>query len=520
MATVKVLVIGLDGCSWTLLEPWLAAGELPVLARLRARGAWGEAESCLPPVTAPNWKCYSTGRNPGRLGVYWWENVDYAGRRFVAPRSTSFDGPEIWDYLGEAGFRCGVVNMPTLYPPKRIQGFLVGGGPDAGEEGFASPPEAEALLRAELGYRVHSRFIHLIDYESERVAREIHGLIESRFRAADTLLAAFGPVDFLQVTVYYINVLQHHFWDHPWVLEGWRIIDQEIGRLLEKFPEVDVFLVVDHGTNEIRWKFNICSWLAREGYLVLRRDPLIGALRRVAPSRETVAAFVSRLGLKDFVKRVTNDHIRSMLPTRAGTVWHEARARLIDWGASRAVASGQGPVYVNPALSGDERSRVLEQLIASLSTLEAPDGHFLARRVLRRDEAYAGPHLERAPDLVIDQNDGIHISGAVGFADTWERPSKWRGENHRTGLFLAAGPRIIPGRLSDPMQITDVAPTILELFGLDPGAGMDGRPRRDLLGLTGAHAATRAAPFQGDATMSADEDDPRVAQRLRDLGYL
>ena len=517
---MKVLVVGLDGCSWTLLEPWLAAGELPTLRILRARGAWGNAESCLPPVTAPNWKCYSTGRNPGRLGVYWWENVDFGAHRFMPPNSTSFDGPEIWDYLSAAGLRCGVVNMPTLYPPKRINGYLVAGGPDAAERGFASPPEVESRLRASLDYRVHSRLIHLIDSEPERVVREIHAIIESRFRATDDLLAMWGPVDFLQVTIYYINVLQHHFWDHPWVLEGWRIIDAGLARLLDRFPEATVFLVVDHGTNEIKWRFNIAAWLAREGYLRLRSDLVIGGLRRAGLTRERVAQMVSRLGLKDVVKRLTSDRLRSLLPTGEGSVWHEARGRLIDWVASAVVASGQGPVYLNPALPEDRRHALGAELAERLSTLRAPDGHALCRRVHRREEIYSGTHLGRAPDLVIEQGDGIHITGSIGLAEAWERPSKWRAENHRTGLFLAAGPDIMPGCLAAPVRIIDIAPTILHVFGLDASEGMDGRPRLDLFARGGPPDRPVAAGLTAAPAPQSAEDEALVEERLRNLGYL
>ena len=36
---MKVLVIGLDGVTFDLLGPWIEAGELPTLRRLRDQGA-------------------------------------------------------------------------------------------------------------------------------------------------------------------------------------------------------------------------------------------------------------------------------------------------------------------------------------------------------------------------------------------------------------------------------------------------------------------------------------------------
>ena len=76
MTGTRTVVVGLDGASWRLLDPWIAAGDLPNLAALRNSGSWAETESCLPPVTFPNWKCYSAGKDPGGFGVFWFEHVD------------------------------------------------------------------------------------------------------------------------------------------------------------------------------------------------------------------------------------------------------------------------------------------------------------------------------------------------------------------------------------------------------------------------------------------------------------
>ena len=74
---MKTIVIGLDGASFDLINPWLRAGKLPNLQSLMDNGVKGRLKSCLPPTTSPNWKCYSTGKNPGKLGMFWWENIDF-----------------------------------------------------------------------------------------------------------------------------------------------------------------------------------------------------------------------------------------------------------------------------------------------------------------------------------------------------------------------------------------------------------------------------------------------------------
>jgi predicted AlkP superfamily phosphohydrolase/phosphomutase len=67
----RTIVLGLDGANWPLLESWIEAGDLPNLAALREEAAWGSLASQFPPVTSPNWRCYATGCNPAKLGVFW-----------------------------------------------------------------------------------------------------------------------------------------------------------------------------------------------------------------------------------------------------------------------------------------------------------------------------------------------------------------------------------------------------------------------------------------------------------------
>src|SRR5947208_3650722 len=66
----NVLIIGLDGATWRVLEPWARAGRLPHLAGLMARGSWGTLRSTVPALTLPAWSSLTTGRNPGAHGVF------------------------------------------------------------------------------------------------------------------------------------------------------------------------------------------------------------------------------------------------------------------------------------------------------------------------------------------------------------------------------------------------------------------------------------------------------------------
>ncbi|MBW2994235.1 hypothetical protein KY315_02335, partial [Candidatus Woesearchaeota archaeon] len=92
-----------------------------------------------------------------------------------------------------------------------------------------------------------------------------------------------------------------------------------------------------------------------------------------------------------------------------------------------------------------------------------------------KEELYSGPYLDEAPDLIIDQAKGIHIKGNIWLNNKiFEKPQHWKGENKKLGLFIAYGPEIQEGKAISAVQILDLAPTILHIFGLAVPSDMDG----------------------------------------------
>ena len=103
----------------------------------------------------------------------------------------------------------------------------------------------------------------------------------------------------------------------------------------------------------------------------------------------------------------------------------------------------------------------------------APAGGRAVPRVFTRDELYHGPHLENAPDLVIHTNDGFDPKGALAKTEPFGRSALTGMHTYADALFFLNR----PGVPTDDLDITDLAPTILALLGVDPPADMDGRMR-------------------------------------------
>ena len=255
---MTTVVLGLDGGCFELIQPWIDDGTLPAFSKLTEEGVATDMQSCLPPVTCPNWQCYATGTNPGKLGVFWWEAVDETERK-IENRSAAgdFDGTHYWHFLdGETA----VVNLPTSYPPSELDGIHIAGGPGAEQSGYTYPASLEATLEVEYDYAVHPEKMSLLsgdDLENECIP-EIYELIESRFDVLEAELEK-GEYELVHVTVFYLNVLQHFYWDMDVVKRAWEKIDERVGQLLE-LDELDNFFVMsDHGSNEIKTTFRLTS---------------------------------------------------------------------------------------------------------------------------------------------------------------------------------------------------------------------------------------------------------------------
>ncbi|MFA6304931.1 MAG: alkaline phosphatase family protein [Patescibacteria group bacterium] len=461
----KVIVIGLDGGSWNYIQKWIDEGKMPAFKKLQTGGTWGVLMSQLPPVTSPNWKCFSTGLNPAKLGVFWWENVDVKNRKIFVPNAKSFTGKEIFDYLSEAGYRVGVVDMPTTYPPHKINGIMVSGGPDAMESGFTYPAALENLLKSKFDYAVLPHNISYMGQGATEVIEEIYRLISVRFQVAEYLLEQ-GKFDFFMVAVYLINVLQHYHWGDEVVFKAWQIIDEGVGRLMAKYPEAKFYFMSDHGTNEIKIKFNISSWLEEKGYLKLKQNTATSKLGKLGITKTRATKWLTTLGLKDFVKKVVPKNLQQMLPDDVGHIQFAGKAESIDWDNSQVIASGQGPLYL---LNKDEAFK--EKLIKELEALEH-NGMRIVKKVYKKEEVYSGQFFDLAPDLIVDQAPNTHFSGSLGGNGVFEAPAHWKGENERRGLFLAYGEGIKAGKMDT--SILNLAPTILNEFGIPKPEQMDG----------------------------------------------
>jgi len=137
----KVLVIGLDGLEPSLVEPMLARGDLPNLARLAGAAGLARVATTAPAQTPVAWSTFATGMNPGGHGVFDFLRRDPRTYRIdsglnhyeqktplLPPKAVNQRrGATVWDLLSTAGVPSTILRCPCSYPPDRLRGSLLAG---------------------------------------------------------------------------------------------------------------------------------------------------------------------------------------------------------------------------------------------------------------------------------------------------------------------------------------------------------------------------------------------------------
>ncbi|MDH5199472.1 MAG: alkaline phosphatase family protein [Candidatus Bathyarchaeota archaeon] len=541
IAKCRVLVLGLDGATFRIIEPMVGRGRLPNLARLMSEGACGVLESTLPPVTIPAWPSMMTGKNPGKLGYFDFLRREGYG---VEPNGYCFEGhAPLWQILNRYGVKTGVMNLPGTYPPDEVDGFMVSGMLTPSKR---SPYSYPATLGADLDVKVQEYEIDVPQWQyfDEGVfVKDLYKVTEKRARAAEYLIKEI-PCEFYMIVFTSCDRLQHVMWDQPEVVEAyWEWLDRIVGRVLRLFgEETTVFVVSDHGFGPLERTFFVNEWLRKKKLLRVRRKinekalvkvgRLFERLYRFLGERELVRPIVgllNRLVGFDMLQRYTYAYLSS-----------ERLEGRVNWRKTKAFSCVHTPhfgqIYVNMRgkmrrgrVSRTERQKLQDAIIKELKSLPDSDGGGGPRvEAYRAEDIYSGPHVEEAPDIVFLLDGGrCEVDAKVGEGRIFAKGAPftgWKGTHTMNGVFIARGPGIKPGHRLEKATILDVAPTVLRVFGIPPQREMDGRALEEIFSEEAVFPEKEAAEAperdKKEGAGLSEEEKALIEARLRRLGYI
>ena len=548
-----ILVLGLDGATFEVIDRLSPTGRLPNLTAWRVAGRSCPLLSTRPPMSFPAWSTFMSGLGPGRHGIFDFTQKVPGAYRIEFANATHRSGASLFARANGAGSPILCLGMPATFPPEPVDGLLVSGFDSPVSTGTDASSASDPVLYREIADRVGPWMAPDLDEAAhddgwhERAAGRLLARIDRKTAFALEALRALRdrgkPPELAVVVFSESDTVCHHFWrDHDpnsprhdpsasavrrdAVSAVYERLDAACGEIREAFGE-DALCVVasDHGAG--------------------------GAAKRVVhlAARLAECGLLSRSGGRngggflgfDALARATRDTALRVLPPRvAQHIFRRARfaaARLesaarfggIDWSRTAAFSeevNTQPGVWLNVrgreadgCVAADDYERVRDDVIAALREWTLPGGAPVVARARRREEVYDGPHVDRAPDVVVELalDDGYGLS-LVG--TPWSDPDvasvrtlgddelaggRGRGMNgtHRQeGIWIATGPAADSLEIPSPMNLEHVTPTLLRALGID--ASTDDTER----------ATTR------DRVDYTDDEEHLVADRLRALGYL
>lgn len=134
----RVMVIGIDGGTWSMLDPLMKAGQLPNIKKLYDEGLHGILESRNPIISPVVWTTIFTGFGWEAHGVKDWKTSQSTHRKVNA----------IWQITRKAEKKTSVFNVPSTWPPEPVLGVMVSGFPLSGST-FAGNT-GEVVMKADL----------------------------------------------------------------------------------------------------------------------------------------------------------------------------------------------------------------------------------------------------------------------------------------------------------------------------------------------------------------------------------
>lgn len=364
----KIIVIGIDGVPYKMIKDLSDKGIMKNFKELREDGILRKMKSSIPAVSSASWSTIITGKNPGEHGVFGFSDLipgtyilQFADYRRLKEKT-------FWD-----GEKAVVLNVPSTYPPREMNGVHISGfvSPDIERAVF---PKVHLEKLKEMDYR--------IDIDLEKAHKSKRLLFKELFDTLDKRMEAcwhfWDEYDWNIFKIVFTGSdrLEHFLWDayedenHKHkenFLEFFRRVDKAIGEIKEKMDKDDEMVILsDHGMERVKYNVNLNAWLKKKGFLKLRGE---------------------QKKYKDIAK------------------------------GTKAFAMEFGRIYLNkkgkhPRGEVEEEEKIKEDIKEKLKKLEI-DGEKVIKKMKKKEDIYKGKNMDRAPDLVAIPNKGFNLRGKM-----------------------------------------------------------------------------------------------------------
>ena len=528
---MNTMILGLDGATYTVLDPLMAQGVMPSLAKIIGSGTKGTLESVVPALTPPAWTSLMTGRTPGHHGVFDFfsrESEDSTHIRYAT--SDDVESEMIWSIAARHDKSSISLNFPLMYPAPEIPGYYVPGWiPWKVLRLACHPPGLYDELAALPNFEVRelAMSIELEEKATEGCPEdeydhwiELHARREEKWFEIFEHLLKKSECELTSVLFDGVDKLQHLCWrfldpayEHTLVserdfkirercLDYFRRLDTIIGKIVALAGDnTRIYVASDHGFGPTYEVFNVNAWLEKNGFL--------SWLDGDGPGYEEALLGVNQVAMHTYT---------------------------LDWNRTKAYATTptSNGIFINRGKGGvsdSEYDAFVADLKARLSAATHPEsGEQIIKTIWSRDEAFSGQFKGLAPDLTLVMRDGGLVS-ILPNASTVTTRDQVAGAHRPEGVYIGYGPGIRKGFHGPNLSIIDIAPTVLYSLGIDIPEDLEGKvPEAIFEAETLTHCpiavggqtvlkSSDLKPRKNNTELTPDEET-EIMDRMRELGYV
>jgi predicted AlkP superfamily phosphohydrolase/phosphomutase len=344
----KVLIIGLDGVSWNVLNPMIENGYMPFLQDFIRKGESGILKSTEPPITPTAWTSFQTGLPPEVHKIMGFRNFYMKDGKLQSKilSSSSVSVKRIWDILSENNRRICLLNLPLTYPPFPLNGILVSGYPLPYADCIFTYPEdfKDELLRIIPDFQVMQ--IGIGDRQKGMIIENIiNWWTNTVFQKADLALYLLKkePWDVFMVHFQETDLIQHYLWhcidkasifhnnnDFSKAAQFYLKLDENLSEIITgaRDKNFSTILLSDHGFQACNCNFKANSWLFQKGYLVLNKSiksNLISVIKKILDV-PLLYKLRARMKQKKTTGIITNQFLQSVINYEKSIVFMETNA--------------------------------------------------------------------------------------------------------------------------------------------------------------------------------------------------
>ena len=486
----RILFLAVDAGDKDLILEWVREGILPTFRSLLETSAWGRTQNPVGFFVGAVWPSFWTGLSPEKHGRYCFSQLRTGTYDHYDVNPTDTRGEPFWEALSASGCRVAILDVPKTVPSSRINGIqVVDWGTHDPEMDFCTSPES---LASEIQARFGPHPVDTCDAFMQRGPAEHAALRDALVtgvrRKADfaTHFLERGGWDLFLTVFAESHCVGHHCWHlhdpkHPRhdpdaarlvgdpIRDVYVAIDAALGRLIESAgPETTVFVLASHGMGPHYDGTFLLDKILRRLFAEPGVPPAKRRLARLAESAWHGLPAVLQRALRPLRKRVKDGLGEAVtVPDLDGTYCFSTPNNDVYGGIRINLAGREPQGRIHP---GPEYEAFCESLSSDLLAFVNLDtGQPLVKRVLRTADLYSGEHVRDLPDLLVEWDREAPISRIhspkTGVIEQ-VFPGRRTGDHKPEGLLFARGPGIVPRRLGQPVEVTQLAPTIASLLGV------------------------------------------------------